>query len=840
MPSSPTATATLACEGICERVEEVEENKIRETFYDMTAFLTDAVESQCCFTRAHTDPSFIRTAFDETVLTIEKDDLFYLLDFAKVDRLERISSQVVDVFLRDGKQLRGDWVPNDRTSNFYRDSGNRLIEGHLYGLSNGNPNKIKIASLDEIIFANIGEQNYDLSSYPKKIELVDGTSVVTPRGYVVDFCGHWWSSTQHLRLKDECRTMNQTVPLDELAEIVFTGEFDSDHPQCRRIMLNYKDGKEEEESLFLTSESYGGTCNHGSRFRYFDKMFALQDYGVLLVPLDKVRKVVPLSEDDLIEKDGIKIGMNYVSWTRGDYPYTVCVKQETYYDSQGIVEVDLTGTNPFRGEGSLELDLEIDGDSETHRKGEAFIDLRYHLPDYEADKAIKITRDGDGVPLGVDLSDKKLSLKVFCEEGTGGGANRAPSGVQVFLKSVNRENGEDVWSAYYATWQNIWQGPPGWYVDPRLGNVLEDQWSEIEIKIPTLENLVTPEYGYLDEGFDPSCVALVGIKYGLNDNWTGDVNKRIWVDDLNWLDEGVSESKVLIGFDHVEDPVTSLAKSGYDAAAIVQTEFMNDCQGTTIERHNQRSHSDQEITSLTRAMKNAGIDFLVYKPHIDVVDYSCWRGEIDPSDKEEWFRNYTDFIVHYAQMAESQGVEMLAVGTEFKSLVGLENRAYWEDVIGEVRSVYSGQLTYAANWDNYWNVCFWDLVDVVGIDAYFPLNNERDPSLNQLLEDWKPHVRALDQWQEGVGKDILLTEVGYRSVDYAAGEPWEYLEQRPINQELQANCYRAVYEAFKDQPWFKGVLFWDWTPTKDKGGDWDNDFTPQHKLAEDVFLDIQE
>jgi hypothetical protein len=41
----------------------------------------------------------------------------------------------------------------------------------------------------------------------------------------------------------------------------------------------------------------------------------------------------------------------------------------------------------------------------------------------------------------------------------------------------------------------------------------------------------------------------------------------------------------------------------------------------------------------------------------------------------------------------------------------------------EIRKIYTGKLTYAANWDDFDKVPFWKELDYIGIDAYFPLSD---------------------------------------------------------------------------------------------------------------------
>src|ERR1039458_10303008 len=68
--------------------------------------------------------------------------------------------------------------------------------------------------------------------------------------------------------------------------------------------------------------------------------------------------------------------------------------------------------------------------------------------------------------------------------------------------------------------------------------------------------------------------------------------------------------------------------------------------------------TDDAVTQAIQEFHGKGIKVML-KPHVDVTDAAgSWRGNINPSAPDTWFANYTQFMVHYAQMAESLGVEM--------------------------------------------------------------------------------------------------------------------------------------------------------------------------------------
>lgn len=60
------------------------------------------------------------------------------------------------------------------------------------------------------------------------------------------------------------------------------------------------------------------------------------------------------------------------------------------------------------------------------------------------------------------------------------------------------------------------------------------------------------------------------------------------------------------------------------------------------------------------------------KPMVDVVD-GTWRGQIQPTNWTLWFENYCSFINFYANLAETNSVELFEVGTELRSSQFMES-----------------------------------------------------------------------------------------------------------------------------------------------------------------------
>ncbi len=223
-----------------------------------------------------------------------------------------------------------------------------------------------------------------------------------------------------------------------------------------------------------------------------------------------------------------------------------------------------------------------------------------------------------------------------------------------------------------------------------------------------------------------------------------------------------------------------------------------------------------------------------------------WRGEftgtLKMQSEEDWIAletSYEKFLMSYALLAEETNTALLCIGTELEQFV--KNRpVFWKNLIGKIRNVYKGKLTYAANWDEYPRTTFWEDIDFIGIDAYFPLSEERTPSVEQLKKGWKKHKDQMSALSSEKNKPIIFTEYGYRSMDYTAKKPWLVdRNDENVNLEGQVNAKKAIFEEFWNEDWFAGGYVWKWFIHHDKaGGDDDNRFTPQNKPAQLVIRDF--
>jgi hypothetical protein len=178
------------------------------------------------------------------------------------------------------------------------------------------------------------------------------------------------------------------------------------------------------------------------------------------------------------------------------------------------------------------------------------------------------------------------------------------------------------------------------------------------------------------------------------------------------------------------------------------------------------------ILALARAGREQGIATLL-KPHL-WVDRS-WPGAIRMDSEQDWrlwFERYESWIVRWAGWAEENRIEALCIGSELDG--SLAHEAEWRRLIGSVRAVYGGLLTYNANWSHFEEVPFWDALDAIGVSAWFPLTAEPRPSLASVCARWQPIRARLARCAERWGRPVLFTEVGYLPREGALRRPWEH------------------------------------------------------------------
>ena len=240
-------------------------------------------------------------------------------------------------------------------------------------------------------------------------------------------------------------------------------------------------------------------------------------------------------------------------------------------------------------------------------------------------------------------------------------------------------------------------------------------------------------------------------------------------------------------------------------------------------------------------MAHSGGMKVMLKPHVWVGGGQGWLGDFDFDSEDKWKaweKEFSNYILSYALIADSLDIEILCIGTEVRKSAA--NRPeYWRKLIQKVRKIYKGQVTYAANWDNYHNVNFWDDLDYIGIDAYFPFSDEAIPDKMEISQGWKKVASSLGHLSEKYKIPVLLTEYGYKSVEYTNMGHWKYREDTlKTSNKAQAVAYEGLFENIWQEDFVAGGFFWKYHFPHMMSGEYLNRrYTPQGKEAEAIITE---
>ena len=328
-------------------------------------------------------------------------------------------------------------------------------------------------------------------------------------------------------------------------------------------------------------------------------------------------------------------------------------------------------------------------------------------------------------------------------------------------------------------------------------------------------------------------------------NWDDNIYNETGRSFDHFADDGKYRGMSVFGWwDYKEDAFDSLVKNNIEWAAVVPFIYQKDENTDEVnlrETYDRWSRRDSMFIDIIGELHERGIHVQL-KPHIWLRE--GWRSNIKLDNARNWgswFESYRVTMLHYARMAEKTGVELFCVGTELRTSI-LQQPDKWKELIEEVRTVYTGKITYAANWhDEFEHIDFWDQLDYIGLQAYFPLTDNKNPDLETIKQGWDRYIPMLEELSATYNKQILFTEVGYKSEASATIKPWEWgnslsILTRKKSDETQQLAYEALFQKLWAEDWFAGMFIWEWnTMSKPENAPTNLNFSPRFKPAENTI-----
>ncbi len=297
---------------------------------------------------------------------------------------------------------------------------------------------------------------------------------------------------------------------------------------------------------------------------------------------------------------------------------------------------------------------------------------------------------------------------------------------------------------------------------------------------------------------------------------------------LNRLDKGYHAPVV-------SQQLDAFAALGSNAVSLMPFAFQRapDQPEIGFLNHGPGSETDIGLIHATRLARARGFHVL-YKPHL-WVSHASWPGEVEmksEADWERWWQGYRRYILHHAFLARWAGADLFSIGCELSKTVKRE--AEWRDLIAAVRLLYPGVVTYSGNWyGDLEGVHFWDALDLIGIDSYYPLSASPQATRADLDRGAQEIAKRFAAASRAAGRRILLTEVGFAAHRGAWLAP--HTEGGEVSQEDQALAYKALFTALGRPKWLAGTFVWKAFSAPGSEGRGEADFRFQGRKAEGVI-----
>ncbi len=276
-----------------------------------------------------------------------------------------------------------------------------------------------------------------------------------------------------------------------------------------------------------------------------------------------------------------------------------------------------------------------------------------------------------------------------------------------------------------------------------------------------------------------------------------------------------------------------------NAAAIVPYSFTRDPKAPNFipVAEGPGSENNESVIHALYAAREKGMVPML-KPQIWVGGGS-WPGDVEmqsEADWEQWFDYYGRWISHYAMLAEMHEIPLFCIGTELGKTT-LQQPGKWRQLIRQIRKIYSGKITYAANWgEEFEKVSFWKELDYMGLNCYYPLSADSSATQAELEAGFRDIGRRVKAVVDREQKPMLLTEIGFSSVAAPWMSPHRDGYERPYNEADQRLCYEVVLEQISQHTdWCRGLFWWKWpTEIDHRGREGGKGFTPNGKAAAEV------
>ncbi|QAR36931.1 BppU family phage baseplate upper protein [Lactiplantibacillus plantarum] len=266
-----------------------------------------------------------------------------------------------------------------------------------------------------------------------------------------------------------------------------------------------------------------------------------------------------------------------------------------------------------------------------------------------------------------------------------------------------------------------------------------------------------------------------------------------------------------------DNDISHLQKLGAEATLISMVNINNATDS------NPQLDDDARIKDAISRLKTAGIKIDMIKPHLG-INWSdgFYRGDYNPASYSDFFNNWKNILLHYAEICDQNGIPILCIGCEQVNNFDDSHANNWEDIIANIRTNYPKLLlTVAFNRLELVPSYEWPAkLDYIGTNVYPALSPNFDENNLLILDDLKanfyydmqgiPWGARISAINDAYHLPIFVTECGCMpEKDGLVQSLSQYASQTPYDYHVSALFMETAFSGWmKDIPSIVGFAWW--------------------------------
>ena len=210
-----------------------------------------------------------------------------------------------------------------------------------------------------------------------------------------------------------------------------------------------------------------------------------------------------------------------------------------------------------------------------------------------------------------------------------------------------------------------------------------------------------------------------------------------------------------------EQLVEDVAAVGADAVCFSLPAWQGDHASSSVFIEYRARPTDERMTRLAKLAHRRGLKVMVMPVlKLDQPRPGDWAGMISPTSLNDWWKDYSNTVLFYADLARRTGSDIFAIGAQLVSTEEQEQAGRWRSLAGRVRRLYGGHVCYVADPRTCRQISWWDSLDLLAVTAAFGTGSDGLPALKSLLASPAPAGQAVQAFQAGIRRPAVHVLTG--------------------------------------------------------------------------------